>query len=152
MILRNKFQIKDSLKTLLASQSLAVLATQNAAQPYANLVAFAAAADLKSLFFATARSTRKFANISKNPRVSLVIDNRSNRVADFREAMAVTALGKAKEIGSRAKKKVQALYLSKHPYLREFVLSPSCALLKVEVEKYIIVYRFQNVLELNPRK
>jgi hypothetical protein len=36
--------------------------------------------------------------------------------------------------------------------LKEFVSSPTCALLKMDVETYYVVSRFQNVLELHIKK
>jgi hypothetical protein len=108
--------------------------------------------DLKHLLFATTRATRKFVNISKNPKVAMVVDNRSNEESDFHQAAAVTATGVVKEIMGPEKARFQKLYLSKHPYLKDFVSSPTCALLKVEVETYTIVNRFQNVIELHIKK
>ena len=145
-------QLKAFLKDLFSSQRLAVLATQNKKQPYGSLVAFMATNDLKHLLFATTRATRKFVNISKNPKVAMVVDNRSNEESDFHQAAAVTATGVVKEVVGPEKEVFQKLYLSKHPYLKDFVSSPTCALLKVEVETYTIVNRFQNVMELHIKK
>ena len=142
-------QLKEFLKDLFASQRLAVLATQSKRQPYGNLVAFTATHDLKHLLFATARATRKYANISGNPRIAMVIDNRSNREADFHQAAAVTATGVVKEVEGSEKEALLKLYLSGHPYLRDFVSSPTCALLKMQVETYYVVRQFQNVVELH---
>lgn len=145
-------QLREFLKDLFSSQRLAVLATQNRRQPYGNLVAFMATDDLKHLLFATTRTTRKYANISKNPRIAIVVDNRSNQESDFHQAAAVTATGVVKEVVGPEKEVFQKLYLYKHPYLKDFVSSPTCALLKVEVETYTIVNRFQNVMELHIKK
>jgi hypothetical protein len=46
--------------------------------------------------------------------------------------MAVTALGRVKELSGKQKSQILELYLGKHPYLKEFVESPACALLQVE--------------------
>ena len=145
-------QLKKFLKDLFFSQRLAVLATQGKGQPYGNLVAFMATNDLKHLLFATTRATRKYANISKNPRIAMVIDNRSNQEADFHQAAAVTATGIVKEVEGSEKEPLLRLYLSKHPYLKDFVSSPTCALLKMNVETYYVVRQFQNVMELHIRK
>ena len=145
-------QLKEFLKDLLSSQRLAVLATQSKRQPYGNLVAFVATKDLKHLLFATTRATRKYANISENPRVAMVIDNRSNQEADFHQAAAVTATGVVKEVEGSEKETLVRLYLSRHPYLKDFVSSPTCALLKMNVETYYVVRQFQNVMELHIRK
>lgn len=145
-------RLKEFLKDLFSSQRLAVLATQNRRQPYGSLVAFMATEDLKHLLFATTRATRKYANISKNPKVAMVFDNRSNQESDFHQAAAVTATGVVKEVVGPEKEVFQKLYLFKHPYLKDFVASPTCALLKVEVKTYIVVNRFQNVVELRIKK
>ena len=145
-------QLEEFLKDLFSSQRLAVLATQSRKQPYGNLIAFMATEDLKHLVFATTRATRKYANISRNPRIAMVVDNRSNQEADFRRAAAVTATGVVKETLGPQKKRFQNLYLSKHPYLKEFVSSPTCALLRMDVESYYVVRQFQNVMELRIKK
>ena len=144
-------KIKRDLKKLLQSQPLAVLATQSRGQPYASLVAFASSEDLKSLYFATTRSTRKFANLSGDSRVAVLVDNRSNKASDFRWAMAATATGRAEEVKSRNRKTALDLYLAKHPHLRDFVRSPTCALCEIKVQTFFVVTRFQNVVEVHLR-
>ena len=141
--------LKEFVKELFSSQRLAVLATQGQKQPYGSLVAFMGTADLKHLVFATTRATRKYANISKNPRVAMVIDNRSNRESDFHQAAAVTATGIVKEVERSEKRPLLKLYLFGHPYLKDFVSSPTCALLRMDVETYYVVRQFQNVVELH---
>jgi uncharacterized protein YhbP (UPF0306 family) len=143
--------LRERLADLFRTQQLAVLATQRDGQPYTNLVAFTATPDLGGLVFATARSTRKFENLAADSRASLLIDNRSNQVADFREAVAVTAVGRAVELTGDRRAVLQQLYLAKHPHLQEFVEAPTCALLLLEVDVYIAVERFQKVLQWQPR-
>jgi hypothetical protein len=77
----------------------------------------------------------------------MVLDNRSNRVADFRRAVAATALGRAREVRGKERERLAKMYLAKHPHLKEFVASPTCALVKMRVEVYYAVWRFQNVFE-----
>ena len=145
--MKEKQQIKQILNELFISQKLAVLGTHQGGQPYGSLVAFAATSDLRNLVFATTRATRKFANLKSDPRVSMVFDNRSNRVADFRKAVAATALGRAREVRGKERENLAEMYLAKHPHLKEFVGSPTCALVKMRVEVYYVVWRFQNVFE-----
>jgi nitroimidazol reductase NimA-like FMN-containing flavoprotein (pyridoxamine 5'-phosphate oxidase superfamily) len=76
-------ELRQILSSLFASQKLAVLSSFGNEQPYASLVAFAFTEDLQHLIFATTRSTRKFANLSSESRVALLIDNRSNTEKDF---------------------------------------------------------------------
>lgn len=138
------------LRDLFKSQKLAVLATQKDGQPYTSLVAFVATGDLKYLLFATNRGTRKYANIAGDSRLAMLVDNRSNQETDFHNAVAVTATGKAEELKNSERESYVKIYLAKHPKLQEFVMSPTCALLRVVVESYYLVSRFQNVIELCP--
>ncbi|WP_291315010.1 pyridoxamine 5'-phosphate oxidase family protein [Desulfuromonas sp.] len=140
--------MEEAVRELLEGQRLGVLATSLEGHPYTTLVAFAASDDLRHLVFATTSATRKFANLEADPRVSLLVDSRTGSAADFREAAAVTALGTAVEASAPEREALLPLYLARHPYLREFVASPSCTLLRVAVRRYCLVRRFQEVEEL----
>lgn len=142
-------QFRKKLTELFAMQNLASLSTQKDGQPYANLVAFYASDDLEQLFFVTPKTTRKFANLSADNRVALMVNNSTNQMHDFHEAIAVTAVGTASEISGIEKKKVLKHYLTKHPYLEDFARAPTCALVGVRVQSYILVRNFQNVTELH---
>ena len=137
------------LNKLFASQRLAVLATQSRGQPYSNLVAFCEAGDLQYLLFATNRNTRKYGNLVASPLVSLLIDSRSNQVSDFREAIAVTVIGRAEEVKGPEKEHLLGQYLEKHPHLADFARSPDNALFRVTVRDYKVVSEFQNVRGLH---
>ena len=101
------------------------------------------------LFFATTQSTRKFANLSGDPRVSMLVDNRTNNPSDFRWAKAVTVTGKAEKIDKEKEVEITETYLRKHPHLKDFLDSPSCALIRIRVETYYLVTRFQEVMEIH---
>jgi hypothetical protein len=143
-------ELQGKLTELFSSQRLAVLSTQAGGQPYASLVSFVATEDLKYLLFATSRSTRKYANLAADSRAALLIDSRSNRDSDLQQAIAVTATGMVDETRGAERDRLVGLYLAKHPSLGEFVHAPSNALLRLTVESYIMVSRFQEVAELHP--
>ncbi len=147
--MKDEMDFKDVLSNLFSNQKLAVLATQNDGQPYTNLVPFAATADLAHLLFATTRSTRKYANIRKESRASILVDNRKNEAADLHRAAAVTAVGAVSEPSAEELSGLIEIYLRKHPYLTEFVKSPSCAFLSLRVSTYYLVRKFQQVTEIH---
>jgi len=91
-------QIIKRIKELFLSQNLAILATQNKGQPYTSLVSFASSDNLKQIFFVTPQYTRKYMNLSADSRVSMLVDNRSNKASDIGKAIAVTVIGDAEEI------------------------------------------------------
>ncbi len=147
--MKEAIKLETEVRTLLASQKFAVLSTQEKDHPYVNLVAFTETSDLRTILFATTRATRKYGNISSNAGVALLVDNRSNEVADIREAMAVTIIGSSWEVPDSEREGLDRVYLAKQPHMKEFLSSPSTALIKVDVESYILVSRFQNVTILN---
>jgi len=146
-MMSRKEEILQPIESLLRSQHLGVLATQGDEYPYCTLVAYAISEDLREIIFATIRDTRKYRNIKKTPRVSLLIDSRTNQVNDFRDVEALTAVGSAQEISDELKSGYLRGYLEKHPSLEGFAKAPDCALMKIQVAKYILVQHFQNVTE-----
>lgn len=141
--------IRILLKELLHSQTLGVLSTHEGGQPYASLVAYAVTEDLRGLVFTTATATRKFANLSADNRVAMLVNNAVNAVEDFHRAAAVTALGRVQVLAPGAASNDLKLFVAKHPYLKEFAESPTTALLRIAVDRYIIVKQFQKVIEID---
>ena len=103
----------------------------------------------RQLYFATLRATRKWANLVGDHHVPLLIDNRSNQVADFSRAAAATVIGTAEELSGPELETGLALFLGRHPHLAEFTASPSCALFRVQIASIYLVTRFQNVMEFH---
>ncbi len=139
--------LMESLKSLMREQKLAVLASFHEGEPYTNLVGFVSSDDLKYMFFVTPVATRKYSYLTAFRKASMMIDNRSNDERDFRDAMAVNATGKVMEVEKTDDHK--ALYLGKHPYLQDFLLSASSALMRMEVSSYIVASRFHNVVTID---
>lgn len=123
---------------LLISQRLAVLATHHEGQPYSNLVAFAATEDLRHILFVTGKHTSKFENIRKDEKVAMLIDSRNKEGCDFKDTLAVTAIGVARETLGSERVLMSRLYLAKHPHLAEFLNKADNALMNVTVADYII--------------
>jgi hypothetical protein len=135
------------LHELCLGQPLAVLATAAGSAPYASLVAIAVTPDLRRLYFATPRATRKAANLAGNPQVALLLDNRSNQLTDFTRAAAATMIGIAEELRGARRASGLACYLKRHPHLADFTASPGTILFMVTVTRISLVTRFQQVMD-----
>jgi uncharacterized protein YhbP (UPF0306 family) len=140
--------IRRRITALLDSQWLAVLSTHHRGAPYASLVGFAAERDLRRIYFATPETTRKFRNISEDPRVALLVDSRTHRESDFHQASAVTAVGSAVCVDKSIDDAAVSLYLSRHPYLSDFLHAATTRLIRIDVERHLLVENFQQVMEL----
>ena len=139
----------ETIRRILTTQRLGVLATHGDEYPYTSLVGFAATGDLTTLAFATMRHTRKFAHLQRHPHASLLINSAVNTAADFKDAVAVTALGQAREAPEARRDELRGLYLTKFPFLTDFLNDPSCALVTLAVSRFIVVARFQDVQEID---
>jgi uncharacterized pyridoxamine 5'-phosphate oxidase family protein len=120
------------------SQKFAVLATHNEGQPYCNLVAFAETVDCKSVIFGTNRNTSKYRNLTRNNRVSVFVDNRTNNSADFGNAVALDLMGKASEITRDELGYYRDLFTAKHPDLVDFINTAETSLFRVSIRDYVI--------------
>jgi len=143
---RNILQLKNKIKKLLEQQKLGVLATQGEKYPYNTLVAYAFSEDLRYIFFATRKHTRKYNNIMKHHHVSMLIDSRTNNVTDFEDAVALTVIAKME---STTLLEHRGLYLNRFLHLKDFIEDPATTIMTLKIDKYIYVQRFQEVLELD---
>jgi len=144
----NRDEAFAGIRQLLAEQNLGVLSTCHDREPHASIIGFAAAADLQRIYFATPRASRKYRNLVHCGRAALLIDNRSNQLADFHEAHAVTANGKVAEPHGNERDEALQVFTGRHPHLTDFVRSPGCALFVIEVIVYRFVNRFQTVTDV----
>ena len=140
---------QEKLTQLFDSQLIAVLGTSSDDDPYTCLVGFKFTSDLTNVIFATMRNRLKYRQISSNPRVSLIIDDRKNSPEDFSHATSVTIVGTAIDTEEPERAKLADTLVEKHPFLIDFVKDPNCAIMKVMVEKMYIVGDFERVQKIN---
>jgi nitroimidazol reductase NimA-like FMN-containing flavoprotein (pyridoxamine 5'-phosphate oxidase superfamily) len=132
---------------LLEEQPFGVLGTNHSGHAYTSLIAFAATPDVRSIYFATTRATRKYLNLTADHQVALLVDNRADQTLALYEAAAVTAYGSATEIAPIERAEILEIFLARHPQLKTFVSAPTTAMFRIETECYHLVQRFQNVTE-----
>jgi len=143
--------VLESIQALVHREPFAVLCTQADGQPYGSLVAFAFSEDLKSFVFATPMATRKYRLLSECDHVALLVDNRGRFPDDMMKVSAVTVTGRASRVDPDAEfEQCADLLTARHPYLKAFVQSPSTALFRVDVVRYLHVTRFQEVRQWIP--
>jgi uncharacterized pyridoxamine 5'-phosphate oxidase family protein len=145
-ISKGSASIPERLKLLNRTQAFAVLATEDAGRPYTSLIAFALSPDLTKVLFATPKTTRKYRNILKGKHVALLIDDRSRKEKTLLQAEALTIVGVAAPIKrGKARDELAALFVRKHPALKEFVQSSTTALISVAIKECVHVSQFQTV-------
>mgnify|MGYP006288610655 FL=1 len=146
--MEQEYELAAHMAKLFAEQLFAVLSTTGETGPHSSIVSFVSADDLKSLIFSTPRQTRKYRNLTANPSVSLLIDNRSNRIVDLEQVTAVEARGNAEEVDPDKRYIYKELFEEKYPDMSDFIHSPGNALIRIAVKRFDIVRHFQNVTVL----
>jgi nitroimidazol reductase NimA-like FMN-containing flavoprotein (pyridoxamine 5'-phosphate oxidase superfamily) len=138
--------VADRIREFNKNQHFGVLATNDNGQPYISLISFAITSDLKRVIFATPKDTRKYKNILKTKEVAILIDNRSNTRKNLMATEAVTVIGTARSVRrGKIRDELAAIYLKKHPDLKEFIESDTTALIVVEATRCIHVGKFQTI-------
>ncbi|MGJ8668853.1 MAG: pyridoxamine 5'-phosphate oxidase family protein [Oceanococcus sp.] len=129
----------EEITALLTSRKLAVLATQADGQPHASLMAFTPAEGIKRLIFATYRATRKYESLCRDGRAALLIGSGIEPFEHQRAGLVVTAHGRIADVPEHAYQSMLAAHINRHPEFEEFLMSPDCALLSMEVSAYQLV-------------
>lgn len=138
----------NKITGITSEQLFGVLATSRDNHPYTTLLAFHLSEDLKNLYFATPKDTRKFRELSSNPAVSFFIHNSCNLSEDLSQALGITITGEASELSKDRDDPGLNIFLEKHPQMKKFIFWENTAFIRVKVKRLDIVERFQNVTVL----
>ncbi len=144
----NRKKVVEQIAALINTQRFAVLSTQQNNQPYASLVAFAASADLKHVYFLTPNTTRKYENLTVNPKVAVLVNDSRNQADDIDNAVSVTGTGVAHVVETGDNQAALDGYLERHPHLKAFAAAPTTAFVSITMNRYFMVNRFQDVVAL----
>lgn len=124
--------MNEAVKAIIQAGSFCVLATAGVNAPHTSLMAYACSEDASTLYFATPKDTLKYRNLCENPRVSVLIDTRTQ--ATPQQVNALTIGGRATSITEPDERaEVIERLLSRHPHMRQFVQQPDMALMGVTV-------------------
>jgi hypothetical protein len=84
-------------------------------------------------------------------RVALLVENTKNHEDDFQAALVVTALGRVEVLNGEARLLGIGTYLNKHSNLKDFVNSDHCALMKVNVDAYVLAESLEKTTRISMR-
>jgi len=143
---------RQRIQALLDEQPFAVLCTQGGGQPYGSVIAYAVGPQLRAITFATPKATTKYRLLCECGSVALVIDSRSKFPGDMMKVEAITATGRAVQLGPGPEFDRWAnLLTQRHPQLQAFAYAPTSALFRIDIVRYLHVSRFQEVHQWIPQ-
>ncbi len=132
------------LQRLLSEIRLGMLATEGAEGPYTSLVGIAPLDGGARIAFATDRDTTKYANLQRNARASLMLDNRAVVGEDLDTVAAATIVGPVAEVAHEERARARGAIEERLPQLSEFLSSANCAVLVLDVDRCHLVSGFQS--------
>jgi nitroimidazol reductase NimA-like FMN-containing flavoprotein (pyridoxamine 5'-phosphate oxidase superfamily) len=130
---------------ILNQQLVAVLSTSSNDKSYSCLVSFVVTKGFQDVIFATKRERLKYRNMSENPNVSLLIDNRKNKPSDITEATSVTIVGSVEDIQTKDRVRLIRHLVEKHPNLKSFFEADDTAVMRLYPERMYVVDNFESV-------
>ena len=128
----------DKIKDLILREDSCVLATTDGETPHCSLMAYLPGASGERLFLVTSSVSRKYQNIQRHPRVSLLIDTRGEQQGELTQAVTVT--GTCVILQDTAKiEQVKADFVRQHPHLDNFIRKDDIAVMCVQVDFFLFL-------------
>jgi len=141
---RRESQVAE-IQAVLDASRFAVLATQKEGQPHTSLVATTPIDGVRTLLFATYRSTRKYRNLSLNGHVSLFFGDRAAEPFGVHCHPVLTAHGLASMASDDERGGLASAHLERHPGLRKLLASTDSVLFRVRVAAYQLTHSIDDV-------
>lgn len=127
----------EKMKDLVGTKDVCVLATVSSeGQPHCSLMSYATDKDCREIYMVTHKKTKKYQNLTVNPKVSLLIDTREEDRGNHRHlAKALTVNGLFEAIGDPGKKDlVRTRLLERHPHLNVLADDPDVEFFAVRIK------------------
>jgi general stress protein 26 len=126
----------ETMKEVIRSQDICVLATVSGSKPHCSLMAYIADDECRNIYMITHTHTAKYQNLKANPSVCLLIDTRmSDRGEQRQKAKALTVSGVYNQITDPHKlQAVRSKFLQRHVQLREFASQPDAEVFAVKIQ------------------
>ena len=130
----------QKMKAFLKERDLCVLATCAGGKPHCSLMAYMTDETVETVFMATLRDTQKFKNLSDNPQVSFLVDDRGSEGRTRAETQALTVSGTFEPMEDPVERgAVLARMADKHPHLDGLLKHPEAEVLRIRLESFLLL-------------
>ena len=128
----------EKINALILRKDSCVLATTDGKTPHCSLMAYVPDDSGERLYLVTSSASRKYQNIRRHPRVSLLIDTRGEQPRKLTQAVTVTGtcdiLQDTVEIS-----RVKAAFVRQHPQLNDFICKGDIAVMSVQIDFFLLL-------------
>ncbi len=129
----------ESIQEIIRTNNLAVLATCAENQPHCSLMAYASLDDFRLIYMMTQKDSRKFRNISANPRVSLMVDTRLDNPENRPSIKALTIGGICRPAAQIDQARLKDLLLQSHPQLKNLSAQQDAVVMEITAESFLLL-------------
>jgi len=136
----------EQIKEIIKGNDLCVLATVSGGKPHCSLMSYCADEEGHTLYLASHKETKKYANVMENPTVSLLIDTREGGRGGGRTAIqALTVSGEFQAITDPAEQeRARTRFVHKHPHLRSFLAEPGVEIFAIKITAFQLLDGIQD--------
>ncbi|MBU2552202.1 MAG: pyridoxamine 5'-phosphate oxidase family protein [Proteobacteria bacterium] len=130
----------EQMTRFLQANDIGVLATCLDDEPHCSLMAYTAAPDGRTLYLISLRSTRKYRNLIRNDRVSLLVDDRAASGPDRGRVQALTVYGRCRPVEDRTEAdQARRRITERHPHLVSLANAPDACVLAVRITALLLL-------------
>lgn len=128
----------ERMKDIVKGNDLCVLATVSEGKPHCSLMSYITDDECSEIYMISHKQTKKYANLTANPIVSLLIDTRGEERGQKRIYIkALTISGEFQTINDPGKKDlIHEKFLRRHPHLGIFLNDPGAELFSIKIKSF----------------
>lgn len=128
----------EKMKDIIKGNDLCVLATVSEGTPHCSLMSYISDEEGQEIYLISHKQTKKYANLIKNPTVSLLIDTREEEKSQRRiNIKALTVSGEFQPIKDPGKRElIHKQFLDRHPHLADFLNDPGAEIFSIKIKSF----------------
>jgi len=128
----------EKMKDIVKGNDLCVLATVSEGKPHCSLMSYISDEKGQEIYLISHKQTKKYVNLLKNPKVSLLIDTREEKKGQRRiDIKALTVSGEFQTIKDFGKKEfIRTKFLKRHPHLADFLNDPGAEIFSIRIKSF----------------
>jgi general stress protein 26 len=136
----------EKMKDIVKGNDLCVLATVSEGKPHCSLMSYISDEKGQEIYLISHKQTKKYVNLMKNPKVSLLIDTREEKKGQRRiDIKALTVSGEFQTINDSVKKDlIRTKFLRKHPHLTDFLNDPGAEIFSIKIKSFQLLNGVKN--------
>lgn len=146
----NNDEVAAAIHTLMHQQVQAVLATHGETGPMMHLMAYAFSQPLDHVYIASRLNTRKVENLLRDPRASMLWDNRTGNIDDHVQGYSLLAECEAERISLPESKDAAALLSQRNTSLKNLLALDDCCCFRLNIKVYNFVLGYKEVYRWIP--